>query len=84
MMHCNGKCYLAKKLEQLERQEEQERSEHPSPEQAIEKAEFTSFFSYDAVLFSVHTMDEENELGESRSTMISQPHLTRVNAPPQV
>ena len=83
MMHCNGKCYLAKQLEKLEQQENEERSEHPNPQQLIEKVELISFYSDDMLSFSLSEVMSESLKGERLIHMISQPHLSRVNAPPQ-
>ncbi len=39
MMHCDGKCYLAKQLRKLEMEEQKERSKHPFPSGKLKQAE---------------------------------------------
>ncbi len=84
MLNCNGQCYLAKQLKELEQQENEERSEYPNPQQALEKAEYISFFSDETLNFSIVTIETSNCKGEHIVSMVSQPHLSRVHAPPQV
>lgn len=38
-MECDGKCYLAKQLRQLDVEEQNERSKHPLPEQQLKSVE---------------------------------------------
>ena len=84
MMNCNGQCYLAKQMRKLEQQEDEERGEFPNPQEKIEKAEYISFFRNDAIEFSIIHLEPTMIKGENRVVMISQPHLSRVHAPPQV
>jgi hypothetical protein len=44
MLHCDGKCYLMKKMNQLDLEEKQERQKFPFPTQKLEQVE-TLFIS---------------------------------------
>ena len=39
MLHCDGKCYLMKKMNQLDLEEKQERQKYPFPSQKLEQIE---------------------------------------------
>lgn len=39
MMHCDGKCYLAKQFRKLEAEEQKERSRYPFPTQKLKLTE---------------------------------------------
>jgi len=84
MMNCNGKCYLSKQLEKAEQQEQDERNQHPNPKQKIEKSEHQLFVKeIDANLY-FNAIEFSEVLGGRDKTMMSQPHLSQINPPPQV
>lgn len=84
MMHCDGKCYLAKQFRKLEMEEQKERSKHPFPAQQLKQAE-TVFVCPQtcSLLIRKEPTDQNAVLFISSKNLIPQGFQTDCFHPPQ-
>lgn len=81
MMHCDGKCYLAKQLKKLEEKEKNHHSKR-NPFQKIEKVELLQHMVFTAFYFNGNA-NSEKEIYTYKETY-SNKHLNAVFRPPLV
>ncbi len=68
MLHCDGKCYLMKKMNQLDLEEKQERQKFPFPSQKLEQVE-TPFlpvdFKFELKALNINQIANNNQFASS-------------------